>query len=317
MSVAYEDIFMLCRDAVFVERAEECKIASLLEQYIFEAQEIIGSVLNDENFKYAVTDNGHRCNFYVIGDKKYVMSLPDKTIESELPEIIRVKNQLEMNDHLVLYEKNGFCLMHYAVDKFDWNMDYVKECVQLLKQIHYSGIQINRKRKNNYRILEWKFRDCIKDREIEFFGWKAFNWIDNHLMKELDKSIPVLCHGDPSYGNVLLFEGKPVWIDWELLQMSNPMFDLFYFFESLSSGEKISHEIKISDFLKIYYNNIVISKKEKENVVCMGLYFIYWRILNKAHVGIKDSSLARQLQILKDQWNIGEIDKLFDYFFRG
>lgn len=315
--VIYDDIFMLCRDAVFAERAEECEISPLLTQYISEAHRIIKSVLNDNNLKYAVPYNGHRCSFYVIGEKKYVMSLPDKKIESELSEIVRVKNVLGLNNQLVLYENNGYCLMHYAVDKFDWNMDYVKECIHSLKRIHSSGILINRNKKNNYRILEWRFRECIKDDEDSYFGWEACDWVDNVLMKELKKYKPVLCHGDPSYGNVLLFNNKPIWIDWELMQMSNPMFDLFYFFESLYSGEKISQEKTIGDFLSIYYENESLNKKEKENIVCMGLYFIYWRILNMAHVGIKDSRLAQRLIRLKEKWDAGEIDELFIYFLRG
>ena len=313
----YSDIESLSDDKLFLSRAEECEISDELDILIQKAKRIIRECYPNEAYTYSLPEKGHRCNVKLIQNDaiKYIISFPDNTIKNDLREITRIKEALGLNRELIVYEEDGFCIMQIADEVIDWNRSIIVDCIKKLRQMHNSNLSINRAFVNNYRILEKKFRDSITDAKItELFGWDVSAWIDTEIMTYLNKYKPVLCHGDASYGNVLLFNNKAEWIDWELLQMSNPMFDIFYFFESLYSGNMMSEQMSIQDFLHVYYEDRNLSSKEKMNVICMGIYFLYWRILNNAKSGIIDEETIRVINRMKLFWQKKKFDAIYKYY---
>ncbi len=316
MEEFFYDISELCANHTFRMRAEECDILPILEKLVEQADRIIKDFVHDGTFRYSIPKTGHRCTFIIHGEKKYVMSLPDQKIEKDLSEINRIRRALNMNEEIILYEEDGFCLMNYA-QNVSWNYKYIDDSVQLLKKIHESKFEIKRKNVPDFRTLEWRFRSMLNDRVEVYFGWDACQWIDDVLIQEIYDIKPVLCHGDASFGNVLLYEGKVEWVDWELLQMGNPMFDIFYFFESLYGGQIVLKSAEIGCLLRMYYGERKIEEIEKKNIICMGIYFWYWRILNYAKSGIYDEPAANTLKTLKINWDKKNFEFLFDFFYKG
>ncbi|MCR5254670.1 MAG: aminoglycoside phosphotransferase family protein [Acetatifactor sp.] len=290
----------------FMKRVIENELNDQLDKYCDGVKKLIRNYLPFDDYKYCMIEGGHRCTFLISGNKKYILTICGGEESADTRNIIRIKDKLQINKAIVIYEDSNYCLMHFANRIENWEYgDYLKQAVLYLKRIHNCNESIIRTTVNDYRYLELKFRAQIERLNITFIDQSIFSWIDEEIIPIIDKYGNKLCHGDASYGNVLEYNGKVEFVDWELLKMGNPLFDIFYFYESLSSIYVNDTSILLKNILSIYYP-AGINIENIENIVSMRIYFMFWRTINFAKSEIKNSEAISSLLNLKKLWEAGD-----------
>lgn len=271
-----------------------------LPRYIDYARSLI-----ENNFQmgggmcYRELSLGHRCTFLFHlcdSDEMYILGMPYLPKEEHIKYVSELKKELRINERLLIYDKDGYRIMRCGDTKVNFKDKSILEvAIAKLRNLHQNTDDVLKKDTfMNLRILEYRFREKMKKTGLDdIFPSVIYKWIDEEIMPIIMSVSPVLCHGDASYGNLIVYDGEVEWIDWELMCMSNPMFDLFYFYESLRGEGKTDKGIK--EFLGMYYMHRQLSEEEMKNVVAMGAYFTFWRVCNELCAGITNDRLRDEL----------------------
>ena len=273
---------MLLIDPVAHKKITQANISRRLEYYINKADQIINEVLADDTDKiegFIPISEGHKVNCIIVCKTvSYILSMPNKaggarwhvsfTDDDTIKKVYKLKQELEINKELTLYEdEEGFRIEYFA----DGIVDLQKEeticnVLDILKKVHNSGKRIDITGDVCERAYE--MQKMIRCDNAYYEESKKLLEDLKDIFNEIRSGETVLIHGDCHTGNVVQLQDKVFLIDWEGLCMSDPIYDicrlLFYRYDS----EAYQY---LNKWLEIYYG----TKPTKDKVVHAYAMMIY------------------------------------------
>lgn len=293
---------MLLCDPFVQRKIVEQHVSLYINDYIREFKRIVSNCLEQAETEYFVPiKKGSKIIFIFGNDKKqWVFSFPGifslgeeqrRYWGGEINDIeniekrYAIKKKYRLEESLTIYEDNrGYLLQHYAGEAVDCLDKEIRASIMVkCRQLHQSGagIKIERSPIERYKELI-SVRNTIgravsdTERKLDDKMKLYIQYLDNPDIS------PKICHGDLHHGNMVSYEGKIFFIDWEFLCMMDPMYDVCRFLYYASFDEfdtnlelydkKIRRMYKeLPDDLKAYYGRTCSSEEYKHAFAMMLL----------------------------------------------
>ncbi len=152
----------------------------------------------------------------------------------------------------------------------------MKKALQLLKEIHNSGIQTNKIFYPKAEILAYE-KLCRKKNAVFFSNYEQTKEKVIAIAEYLEKDFtPMLCHIDFIEENILVLQdGSIRIIDWEYAAMSDPMMDLAIFIISPGYDKE---DLNLKKLAMLYFDKDLSIKEEIKLYSYAAISGFYWSL---------------------------------------
>lgn len=148
-----------------------------------------------------------------------------------------------IGDEITIYrDETGVLIQEYGTKIEDFGSKYIRKCVMReCRRIHMLNHEQNNLEESNFVDGFYKsYRELIDvhDKRSADILYEIDELAEKSITRLMKSGELKVIHGDLTYENIVLYNGKVSFIDWEFLSVGNPMIDLGMFVCSVNFNNK-------------------------------------------------------------------------------
>lgn len=295
-----EDMFSL--DPIINKKIHMFNLSFYRYQIICDFYKIIGEIFGNIKIRFFIPiRQGESKLIFLFGMNEKIWVYSVQGIAFSMDEIVINKYENEifsekiefinryLKDELTIYRnKRGVLIQKYAHEKLDfYDRETRKYVVEECRRIH-SITKLGLREGNFIASRFQSHRNKIKDHKNrnKDILCKIDEMAEKNLCLLNTSNNKTLIHGDLIFENIMKYNEKIVFIDWEYLAIGNPMIDISYFLYSIHFFKYSCKEIsfkelcekcfeELPELVKCYCKvDVIVIEYIKDALAAMKMYLI-------------------------------------------
>lgn len=203
---------------------------------------------------------GNEKNLWVYSIKGKMSSLNKLIMQKNEDNLFKKKFYFIENHNLdkeitIYRDKDGILVQKYALNQINFkNLEIRKQVMLECRRIHEMnpiGLEENHRIEDTYEFYRLKISNNVNiEEKNQAILQTIYELMEENINILKLSNIKKVIHGDLLIDNIVMFQNKVIFIDWEFLSLGNPMIDVVQFLFYIHYTEYLKNEISFFEMCR-------------------------------------------------------------------